>query len=331
MKKIKSIFWGIVMALGLLACDSINEFPGDDPIDPTIVDVNLAFAFNMEMLPFAGAEGLNRSEGTTHDARYIVDIYQEGVDTVIARQVQTLTGLVRETTSVNVRFSLHAAKYKAVAWVDYVEPGREVDKFYSTADLSLVKIVEPYVGDNDYKDAFSGTADIDLTGYRDDWNVSVDVPLTLERPFARIEVISTDLDKYLDKIEEENARSTSRQFSVEFCYACYFPCGYNVLTGKPNDSRTDLSFRCVGRAVSDSEICLGCDYVFVNGTESGVIADMIIYNEEGTRVNEVRGVSIPVKRGKLTTIKGEFLTRGYHSGVGIDPDYEGEITVEIPD
>ena len=331
MKKIKNIFWMILMALGISACDTINEFPGDHPVDPTIVNVNLAFAFNMEMTPFAGTEGLNRSESGTHDTRCIVDIYREGVDTLVARQVQTFPGIVRETTSVNARFSLHAARYKAVAWVDYVELGRETDKYYSTADLSFVKIADPYEGDNDYKDAFSGTADIDLTGYRDNWNVNMDVPIALERPFARIEVISTDIDKYLDKVGEENNRSVSKRFTVEFSYSCYFPCGYNVLTGKPNDSRTDVAFRCVSKEAVGNEICLGCDYVFVNGTESGVTVDMAIYNEEGVLVNEVSGVTIPVKRGKLTSIKGEFLTRGYHSGVGIDPDYEGEIVVEIPD
>lgn len=40
---------------------------------------------------------------------------------------------------------------------------------------------------------------------------------------------------------------------------------------------------------------------------------------------------MPIVRGKLTTVRDEFLTRDYAPGIGIDPGFDGEIDIVIPD
>ena len=74
--------------------------------------------------------------------------------------------------------------------------------------------------------------------------------------------------------------------------------------------------------VTETSATLAFDYVFVNGTER-------IYDDGGELVSESTGIRIPYKRNVVTRIYGDFLTRSYNSGVGIDPDYDGEYDIYL--
>ena len=93
---------------------------------------------------------------------------------------------------------------------------------------------------------------------------------------------------------------------------------------------TGISFSSAPLTVSDNEACLAFDYVLVNGAESSVGLEMVIYNAEGMEVNRVSGVTVPVSRNKITTVRDEFLTRRFAPGIGISPGFDGEINVVIP-
>ena len=79
--------------------------------------------------------------------------------------------------------------------------------------------------------------------------------------------------------------------------------------------------------VTETSATLAFDYVFVNGTESAVTADIRIYDDRGAL--ESTGIRIPYKRNAVTRIYGDFLNRSYNSGVGIDPDYDGEYDIYL--
>lgn len=38
---------------------------------------------------------------------------------------------------------------------------------------------------------------------------------------------------------------------------------------------------------------------------------------------------IPCERGKNTTVRGNFLTSDANGGIGIDPDYDGDLEVDL--
>ena len=56
---------------------------------------------------------------------------------------------------------------------------------------------------------------------------------------------------------------------------------------------------------------MASDYIFVNGSESAVKVDLTIRDSEGNLLNRIEGIDVPIVRGKLTTIRDEFLTRDY--------------------
>ena len=179
--------------------------------------------------------------------------------------------------------------------------------------------------------------------YRDRWNETVDATVTLQRPMAKIEFITTDIDKFLDKLAARRTKAGSiaenlltrkpdlSTIRVQVEYAGYFPSGFNAYTNKPNDARTGMSFGCSMQPLSDKEAHLAGDYIFVNGSESAVTVNLTLRDGEGNLLNRIEGINVPIVRGKLTVIRDEFLTRSYAPGIGIDPGFDGEINVVIPD
>lgn len=248
--------------------------------------------------------------------------------------------------TIHTSLALHAARYHVVAWMDYVDNGSVDDKYYTIPSLSSISVPAAgnYIGDEDHKDTYVARQEIDLKAHRDRWNETVDVTVTLQRPMAKIEFIATDIDKFLDELAARHSEITGSvaddllsqtpdlsTIRVQVDYAGYFPSGFNAYTNKPNDARTGMWFECNMTPLTNKEAHLASDYIFVNGSESAVKVDLTIRDSEGNLLNRIEGIDVPIVRGKLTTIRDEFLTRDYAPGIGIDPGFDGDINITIPD
>ena len=41
-------------------------------------------------------------------------------------------------------------------------------------------------------------------------------------------------------------------------------------------------------------------------------------------------ISVPLVRSKVTTVRGDFLTLGVNSGIGVNPSFDDEYTLILP-
>ena len=272
-----------------------------------------------------------------YKVRYIVEVY---ADDRFDQSLQFRRQLICEegdAGEVALECELHARNYRVVAWRDFVlaaevSGNTAVDCFYTTSDFAAVKLKGDYTGGTDYKDVFSGQATLDLTPYRCRLAVRHREEIQLERPLAKIELITTDVIKYLNKLEQmKSVRPAGiEDFTVQLVYTGYFPTGFNVVSNRPNEAVTGIQFTSVPIVISNNEACLAFDYVLVNGTESSVTLEMVICNEKGQEVNRVGGVEVPVRRNRITTVRDAFLTREFAPGIGINPGFDGEINVVVP-
>lgn len=345
MKKL-AIYIVCLLVLAMTGCGkTILESPKDGGVDPTLVNVDLTFETDPSIEPYTSSRSETANAGE-HDTRWIIEVFRDEINgTPTARRVLCCNPAVDGKHTISTSLPLHAAKYYIVTWMDYVQDGTLKDKYYTVNSLASISIPETkaYTGNNDYKDTYVARQELDLTGYRKQWNATVKQTVTLQRPMAKIEFITTDLDKFLDKLSEQlsktgttadNKLSRTPALStirVEMEYTCYFPCGFNAYTNKPNDARLGVAFSSNIIRLSEKEGHLASDYIFVNGTESAVTVKLTIRDSEGVVLNEIGGINVPIARGKLTTIRDEFLTRSYSPGIGIDPDFDGEIDIVIPD
>lgn len=335
MKKLFIAICGLLPVILLGGC-GVHELPEDGGVDPTTVHTKIVLLPGADMTPFDIPEFSTRTaDSREYEVRYIVEVY---ADDKFDQSLQFRRQLIYpegNACEVVLECELHARNYRVMVWRDFVLAGSADDYFYTTADFSAIKLKGDYIGGTDYKDVFCGQMSLDLTPYHCQLEAEHCEEMQLERPLAKIELITTDIIKYMNKLERaKNSKgspvTTIEDFTVQVLYTGYFPTGFNVNSNRPNQALTDVKFNSTPVTVSDNEACLAFDYVLVNGEESAVTLEMIIYNEEGQEVNRVTGVEVPVKRNKITTVRDEFLTREFAPGIGIDPGFEGEINVVVP-
>ena len=123
--------------------------------------------------------------------------------------------------------SLMPGDYDLRLWADWN------GGYYNTDDLGKVLVLtDSYVanGETDKKDAYYATGNLTVT---DD---TPDKPVTLERPFAKYRLIATDVEAYYNLIDKGEALPDIEDLQVRVTYEGFFPTGFNVATGKPNDA-----------------------------------------------------------------------------------------------
>ena len=165
------------------------------------------------------------------DVRWIVEVFRDEIGgDLVEQRVLSCEQAVDGHHTIRTSLTLHAARYQIVAWMDYVDNGSTADKYYNVNSLSSISVPEAgnYIGDEDHKDTYIAQQEIDLKNYRDRWNETVDATVTLQRPMAKIEFITTDIDKFLDKLAAR--RTPSSRYSCKSCSADFCNPADNLYT-----------------------------------------------------------------------------------------------------
>jgi hypothetical protein len=104
-----------------------------------------------------------------------------------------------------------------------------------------------------------------------------------------------------------------------------------MFTDKPADAWTGVSYTGTLQASDvEGEALLGFDYVFVNDNRDASIKAYIeVIDGVGDVVARTTTMEIPLLRGHLTTVKGEFLTSHAVGGTIIDAEFSGEYNIYI--
>lgn len=339
-------FIALVLTIVLAGC--VHDYPsmtedGEEGIDPTLVEVNTEVTLDLELVPLEiitqknARSGTNKARSGTTKAddgyrrRFIIEAWQEGKPT--ARQVTVMETAEEEDgdgkISLPIHLKLHALDYTLAVWTDYVKAGTTDDLYYDTDNLQQVACTDPYTGSTPSRDCLYGTTPLDLRNYRDEWNARVQVKVDMVRPLAQYEIIATDVKDFLRKTKKQ--RADDETFTITFSYGFYLPTVFNVLSGKPADSRTGIAYTTPLTVPTDGqkECTIGTDFVFVNGTESFVSLSMEIRDSGGNVISRTTGLEVPYRRGHLTTVRARFLTNEMQGGVDIDDDFDGNIDVDL--
>ncbi|WP_102409052.1 DUF6562 domain-containing protein [Parabacteroides bouchesdurhonensis] len=322
----------LLLTIGFVGC--VHDDPDDGGIDPTLVEVETQVTLDLSLVPLQIATQNARSGTTRADdgyrRRFIIEAWRDGKPD--ARQVTVMEDGEDDgdgKITLPIRLKLHAVEYTLAVWTDYVAAGTETDLYYNTEDLQYVACTDPYTGSTDYRDCLYGTTALDLRQYRDEWNAKVQIKVDMVRPLAKYEVIATDVKDFFRKTKKQ--RADDETFTITFSYGFYLPTVFNVLAGKPADSRTGVTYTTPLTVPDDgTEECLiGSDFVFVNGAESFVSLSMEIRDSGGNVISRTTGLEVPYRRGHLTTVRARFLTNEMQGGVDIDDEFEGDIDIDL--
>lgn len=311
-------FIALVLTIVLAGC--VHDYPsmtedGEEGVDPTLVEVNTEVTLDLELVPLEIITQKKARRGTTkapdettkarageqtdYRRRFIIEAWRGGKPE--SRQVTVMDTAEEEDgdgkISLPIHLKLHALDYTLAVWTDYVAAGTTDDLYYDTDNLQQVACRDPYTGSTPYRDCLYGTTALDLRQYRDEWNTKVQVKVELVRPLAKYELIATDVKDFLRKTKKQ--RTDGEAFTITFSYGFYLPTVFNVLSGKPADSRTGIAYTTPLTVPTDGqeECTIGTDFVFVNGEESFVSLSMEIRDGGGNVISRTTGLEVPYRRG----------------------------------
>lgn len=323
----------LLLSICLTSCgwldeDPIFEYPHEEGINPTLVTVNLTYHCCGD-IPLYDVEYVTKSASNTLEIRrYNYEIIS--ADSIVRKG--TIERNINDLSDLTLSFSLPAGEYRAVMWQDCMDLYEE--PFYNASSLSAVQIREKssYIGCTDLKDASWNITDLSIPA-TNEWHTTIDYDINLERPLAKITILSTDGEAFINHCTEYlRTKSPTIIAQVEdriklcFSYEGYLLTRFNATIGEFRNSALDYSFEGQLKETGNpSEFLIGTDYVFVDGDESVYwIKLTVIDNYDGSIIEKTRKIRVPVKRGHETILTGNILTMCFGQGVSIDPEFLGE-------
>ena len=261
--------------------------------------------------------------------RCVAEVYQAGTSNRVHRRVQDCA--LQSDGTFLAELSLMPGDYDLRLWADW-DGG-----YYNADDLGKVTVLTENCvanGETDKKDAYYATSSLSIPSSPTEGVEGASV--SLERPFAKYRLIATDVEAYYNLIDKGEALPAIEDLQVRVTYEGFFPTGFNVATGKPNDAlNTGIHYSSVPTVAEgyDAKVNrqVGADFVLTNGEESFVnVTIQMVDTNTGDIIATVQHVKIPYKRGHLTTVTGHFLTAGKTpGGVQIDTEWGEDITIEF--
>ncbi|MFH8142798.1 MAG: hypothetical protein K1V88_05150 [Muribaculaceae bacterium] len=343
------------------ACD-VHEFPEDGPPAPPAAEepvcvIDLHFLtgdmplYTTVVYDPSSPGGLQPRGNVdrSYDFRYSVDIYSmsssgsRGESGSLFRSM-VLTASDIEDLDKSVETRLPAGDYKVLVWGDYVAGGGESDLYYDTSDFRHISLVSRddgcHPGNREARDAFRGEAPLTVAA-PDGGQGGGHAYVEMKRPLARFGFVTTDVGEFLSRREggnlsgplparPEGVTAALGDYRIVVRYTGYMPSVYNAVTDKPIDSSVGRWFDGVVKGLDTSTAELAFDYVFVNGSQTSVQVALDVYSRhDNTKIASTVPIEVPVVRGKLTEIRGPFLTSEAAGGVGIHPGFDGDFNIEI--
>ncbi|MBR2429383.1 MAG: hypothetical protein IKB15_05330 [Alistipes sp.] len=347
MKKILSF---LALALAFTACQTEFE---ESVSNSNLVDVVLTVdapelgvtradgdANAAKNSAFGAIDFMTDADWANYDLRYILEVYaadEAGTGNPIysERLVNCLDKYAPTTFELRL---VPEREYKFVVFADFVAEGSAeaenklaiADLYYNTANLRNItaNTTESTWGAmNEIRDAYFITKKVKVAN-------ALNETLTLTRPFAKVRVITTDLDYITGYSKPGYVEVTYKNESI---YK-----SFNAVNGKLNAEEMagdELKYGfevnkeipyTAGYDAESTNQTLFTDYILADrDNQTHVNFEMKVYESKGGRLIHSHdfNTQIPIERNHLTTIIGDLLTTQANITVTIDDNFEDEFIV----
>ena len=325
----KKLFALLALVLGVVSCQTEPE--GFDVVVGGEQEVMLNVSLP-EATRATSAEGFdftNFASNTQFDLRFILEIrYDNGNETKVVREVKT-----SETTSATFPVRLAPNRnYTFTVWADLVKQGTvgytPEDLFYNTtslANITLNDVDEDFANNVELRDAYTYTDTFEFSGEnREKLN------MTLTRPFAKVRVVATDLEK----VTAFGINPAKGEVVYGEVYSAFNAVDGNV-TGSAISKEVNYNVIANNYTEQNGQLTVFADYIFVPttaNTQPTITFTLDVQEANGTSIKKnAFSTPIPVSRNKVTSIVGNVLTQGDDIKVEIKDNgaFDGNITKYI--
>lgn len=226
--------------------------------------------------------------------------------------------------------------YDFLFWADCADKSLS-DLFYDTTDLHDVRMLGSYTGNDDRRDAFFASKSFTVTK---DFDESV----ALSRPFAQLNVVSTDFKFIYGQLPAATRDVTIAGVTPSDTKLTFSaPAEFDVLSGQPVGSSQEFTSRASayrkvatssGPVVIEERYTLSMDYIFAaTGGISIPSVGFVASNNGGGMTSVTRTFNdVPLVLNCRTDISGALLTGGketvrvsvsWNAAPETDPDVPG--------
>ena len=255
-----------------------------------------------------------------YDIRYVLGVYDANGN--LAKRDVKYEDATETTFALRL---IPGRDYRFVVWADFVQRNAEgvvTLAHYDVEDLTNIKLIGDQKAMDETRDAYTDVVKIEK------FNGASTVELELKRPFAKLRVVTNDMDE----LYTQAALVSGKVVYTQKVYTTF-----NALTAEAGDLDNVEKEFLYNDATSytenaDDEKTLFADYLF--GAENDVIYFTLdVEDATGLEIDQVVfNTNIPVKRNHLTTIYGPVLTDANSVSVKIDDNFaQPEYVVEVWD
>lgn len=338
MKKLLGL---LLFAIAIIAtsCD-VHEWP--EPTTGAQVNLHLVYdhTFTIWEHPY-NERSLEEYENILTEGiiQYVVRLYPiYNGEKTNTEQLQefVFTRDLKEGYDYHTSLDVKPGEYEIMVWSQII-PTENEEYIYDYTDFKYINLVR-HLPNTDYRDAHRGKVEVEVVPTISTQG-PMDIEVKMERPLAKIEFITNDLNEFILEELKRNYENSYRslqyedilrnleEYNVKFYYYGYMPSAYSIFTDKPVDSKTNVIFKSTISQLTNTEASLGFDYVFTNGKESEVYIQIEILNKDEERLSFTKPIKVPIKRSYHTIITGQFLTANASGGIYVNPEYDGDYNV----
>lgn len=340
----------IASVLLLSAVSCVHQWP-----EPAVTQVVLSLEYETELPqgPYIDVSTRAAEAEQEYDMRYTIHAYKLSNDGSIAdTPYQTYMFTQDDIMNPDRTFTLDImeGEYRFMVWSDYVIQGSSEDLYYNADSFKYIKLYGredgmKHVGNTDYRDAYIGSSDVEVIRFGGD-HPPVSATIRMARPLSKVVFITNDLEDWKTKVLTNMYESALQsvkpgekvdlpsevdltQYTVRIIYPQYMPNAFNIMTDRTTWSDFNVSFNSQLIQLNQNEAALGFDYVFANNSDANVVMAVALFDKTGTQLARSYDITVPLERGKVTTVVGSFLLEESDGGVSINPDFDGEFNIVI--
>ncbi len=303
------------LVLGLASCQT----------EPEGLDVNVGGEVDTVVtVSLPDATRANSAEGAfknvdwaQYTIRYQMKIYDSNGRVSDAVYVDYKDGKDGNSVTFPVRL-VPNRQYSFVAWADIVTDADNTDLHYDTTDLRDITLKSTWVAMDETRDAYTDVETLTYYG-------NTPVNLQLIRPFAKLRVITTDMEALNDLVitptKATVVYSTDHYASFNALAGCV-NAGQNAVK-EINKSHANFTIAPYDDNEDDKSMVLFTDYFFAAEGQETINFSLDVFDQGGVSIkaNDFT-TDIPVQSNHLTTIQGNILTDGNNVTVKVEGAFE---------
>ena len=266
----------------------------------------------------AFANGVLGTENDNTTMRYILQVYLKNGEEWVCSDDRKVAYSDGKSVAFEVRL-VPDRDYQFVVWADVVTDGKnDTDNHYITKDangkstLGNITLKGDWNAMDESRDAFTATELIE------DYSGSSTINITLKRPFAKLRVVTTDMEA-LNDLGITPAYAVASYTTTHYASFNAFNGTY---TGEISNKTHEYEIASYGET-DDADRTLFTDYFFA---KNEVVKFNFDVYEDNAKANLIKSNSfqtdINVKANYLTTIKGNILTDGKGFTVTVEDGFE---------